>query len=82
MKNPIMTASGTYGYTDEFNVFLDVKNIGAIVTKGVTLEVRPGNEGRRIFETEGGMINRIGLENVGIEAFIAEKLPRLKEKRN
>lgn len=80
MKNPIMTASGTYGYTDEFNVFLDVKNIGAIVTKGVTLEVRPGNEGRRIFETEGGMINRIGLENVGIEAFIAEKLPRLKEK--
>ncbi len=80
MKNPIMTASGTYGYCDEFDVFFDVKNIGAIVTKGVTLEVRSGNDGKRIFETYGGMINRIGLENVGIEAFISDKLPKLKEK--
>lgn len=80
MKNPVMTASGTYGYCDEFDAFLDVKNLGAIVTKGITLEVRPGNEGRRIFETEAGMINRIGLENVGIDAFISEKLPKLKEK--
>lgn len=79
MKNPVMTASGTYGYCDEFSAFLDVKNLGAIVTKGVTLEVRPGNEGRRLFETEGGLINRIGLENVGIEAFVLEKLPKLKE---
>ncbi len=75
-----MTASGTYGYSDEFDAFLNVKNLGAIVTKGVTLEVRPGNEGRRIFETEAGMINRIGLENVGIEAFLSDKLPKLKEK--
>ncbi len=80
MKNPVMTASGTYGYSDEFDAFLNVKNLGAIVTKGVTLEVRPGNEGRRIFETEAGMINRIGLENVGIEAFLSDKLPKLKEK--
>lgn len=80
LKNPIMTASGTYGYTDEYDAFLDVKNLGAIVTKGITLEVRPGNEGRRIFETYGGMINRIGLENIGIEAFLAQKLPLLKEK--
>ena len=79
-KNPVMTASGTYGYSDEFDAFLNVKNLGAIVTKGVTLEVRPGNEGRRIFETEAGMINRIGLENVGIEAFLSDKLPKLKEK--
>lgn len=80
MKNPVMTASGTYGYSDEFDAFLNVKNLGAIVTKGVTLEVRPGNEGRRIFETEAGMINRIGLENVGIEAFLSDKLSKLKEK--
>ncbi len=80
LQNPIMTASGTYGYTDEFDAFLEVKNLGAIVTKGITLEPRPGNEGRRIFECHGGMINRIGLENVGIEAFIDKKLPKLQEK--
>ncbi len=79
MKNPVMTASGTYGYCDEFNAFIDVKNLGAIVTKGVTLEVRPGNDGRRIFETYGGMINRIGLENIGIEVFLSGKLPKLRE---
>ncbi len=80
LQNPVMTASGTFGYCDEFDAFLNVKNLGAIVTKGVTLEERPGNEGRRIFECEAGMINRIGLENVGIEKFISKKLPKLKEK--
>lgn len=80
LQNPVMTASGTFGYCDEFDAFLNVKSLGAIVTKGVTLEERPGNEGRRIFETTGGMINRIGLENIGIEAFINKKLPELKEK--
>lgn len=80
LQNPVMTASGTFGYCDEFDVFLNVKNLGAIVTKGVTLEERPGNEARRIFECEAGMINRIGLENVGIEKFISKKLPELKEK--
>lgn len=79
MKNPIIAASGTYGYNNEFEVFCDVKKIGAVVTKGITLEPRPGNEGERIFETYGGMINRIGLENIGIEAFLKEKLPVLKE---
>lgn len=79
LKNPVMTASGTYGYSDEYDAFLDVRNLGAIVTKGVTLEVRPGNEGRRIFETYGGMINRIGLENIGFEAFAQKKLPYLRE---
>lgn len=78
LKNPIMTASGTYGYNNEFDEFCDVKNIGAIVTKGITLEPRLGNEGERIFETASGMINRIGLENVGIEAFLREKLPVLR----
>lgn len=78
LKNPIITASGTYGYNNEFDDFCDVKNIGAIVTKGITVEPRLGNEGDRIIETYGGMINRIGLENVGIDGFIKEKLPILK----
>lgn len=78
LKNPIITASGTYGYNNEFEVFCNVKNLGAIVTKGITVEPRLGNEGHRIFETEGGMINRIGLENVGINAFLKEKLPTLR----
>lgn len=79
IKNPIITASGTYGYNNEFDVFCDVKKLGAVVTKGITLEPRLGNEGPRIFETPKGMINRIGLENIGIEAFLKEKLPVLKE---
>lgn len=79
MKNPIITASGTYGYNNEFDVFCDVKKLGAVVTKGITLEPRSGNEGERILETYGGMINRIGLENIGIEAFLQEKLPLIKE---
>lgn len=79
MKNPIITASGTYGYNNEFDVFCDVKKLGAVVTKGITLEPRLGNEGPRIFETHSGMINRIGLENIGIHAFLKEKLPVLKE---
>lgn len=79
LKNPIITASGTYGYNNEFDVFCDVKKLGAVVTKGITLEPRLGNEGPRIFETQQGMINRIGLENVGIDAFLNEKLPVLKK---
>ncbi len=79
LKNPIITASGTYGYNNEFNEFCDVKKLGAIVTKGITLEPRMGNEGERIFETYGGMINRIGLENVGIQAFLEKKLPVLRQ---
>ena len=77
IKNPIMTASGTFGYCFEYARFYDIKKLGAIVTKAITLEPRAGNSGRRIFETCGGMINRIGLENVGIERFMAEKLPLL-----
>lgn len=70
LKNPIIAASGTYGYNFEYNVFNDVNKLGAVVTKGVTLEVRSGNQGERLFETYGGMINRIGLENIGIYEFI------------
>lgn len=79
LKNPIITASGTYGYSNEFEAFCDVKKLGAVVTKGITLEPRLGNDGERIFETYGGMINRIGLENVGLEQFLKEKLPVLLE---
>lgn len=77
LQNPIITASGTYGYNNEFEVFCDVKKLGAVVTKGITVEPRSGNEGERVFETTGGMINRIGLENVGIKVFLSEKLPTL-----
>ncbi len=80
LENPIITASGTYGYNSEFEVFCDVSKIGAVVTKGITLEPRAGNEGHRIFETTSGMINRIGLENIGIDTFLAEKLPELRQK--
>lgn len=79
LKNPIMTASGTFGYADEFNEFIDVSNLGAIVTKAITLAPREGNNHLRIFETKGGLINSIGLENVGIHKFFEDKLPVLKE---
>lgn len=79
-KNPIVTASGTFGYADEFEDFTDVSSLGAVVTKAISLEPRPGNDHQRIFETYGGMINSIGLENVGIKRFISEKLPILKSK--
>lgn len=78
LKTPIISASGTYGYNNEFDVFCDVKNIGAVVTKAVTLAPRAGNDWQRIFEVPGGLINSIGLENVGIEKFLEEKLPVLK----
>lgn len=77
IKNPIMTASGTYGYSFEYGRFLDVTKLGAIVTKAISLEPRDGNDWKRLFETDGGMINSIGLENVGVEKFMAEKLPLL-----
>ena len=80
LKTPIIGASGTYGYVDEYESFIDLNCLGAISTKGITLEKRPGNSGDRIFEVQNGMINRIGLENVGIQAFIENKLPKLKEK--
>lgn len=80
LKNPIMTASGTYGYSDEYGDFVDVSNIGAIVTKAISLYPRAGNKHIRITETKAGMINSIGLENLGIDKFIEVKLPELKVK--
>ena len=79
LKNPIMTASGTYGYASEYNDFIDVSELGAVVTKAISLYPRAGNKHLRITETKAGMINSIGLENVGIEKFIEVKFPELTE---
>ena len=79
LKNPVMVASGTFGYAEEFKDFVELKNLGAIVTKTITLKPRKGNSMPRTCETPAGMLNSIGLENPGIEVFIKEKLPKLKK---
>ncbi len=78
LKNPILTASGTFGYAEEFEGLLDFSVLGGVVTKTVTWEPRPGNPPRRIVELPGGMLNSIGLPNVGVEQFISEKMPFLR----
>jgi dihydroorotate dehydrogenase (NAD+) catalytic subunit len=77
LKNPVLTASGTFGYGSELAPFFDLRRLGGIVAKSLTLEPRQGNLPPRIAETPAGMLNAIGLENVGVDAFIAEKLPLL-----
>ncbi|MBU4590715.1 MAG: dihydroorotate dehydrogenase [Candidatus Omnitrophica bacterium] len=77
LKNPVMAASGTFGYAKEFEGLIDLKKLGAIVTKTITLEPRQGNPMPRICETSSGMLNAIGLQNEGVENFIDEKLPYL-----
>ena len=77
MKNPVMTASGTFGYGREYQPFFDLNRLGALITKGISLKPLAGNPPPRICETAGGMLNAIGLENVGVEAFIQDKLPFL-----
>ncbi len=79
LQNPIMTASGTFGYGEEFAPFVDLVTLGAIVVKGISLEPRAGNPPQRIVETEGGMLNAIGLQNVGVEKFISTKIPMLRD---
>ena len=79
LKNPVMTASGTFGYGSEYNEFVDLNHLGGIVVKGLSLKPSKGNPPPRIVETPSGMLNAIGLENVGIDAFISEKLPFLKQ---
>jgi dihydroorotate dehydrogenase (NAD+) catalytic subunit len=79
LKNPVMTASGTFGYGKEFESLVDLNRIGGIIVKGLSLNPSKGNMPPRIIETPCGMLNAIGLENIGIETFISEKLPLLKE---
>jgi len=78
LKNPVMTASGTFGYGQEFAPYVDLNRLGAIIVKGISLAPREGNAPPRIMETAGGMLNAIGLQNVGAKAFIADKLPYLR----
>ena len=76
-QNPVLVASGTFGYAKEFERFFNVKELGGIVTKTITLKPRLGNPPQRVTETPGGMLNAIGLQNVGVEKFIEDKLPYL-----
>jgi dihydroorotate dehydrogenase (NAD+) catalytic subunit len=78
LKNPVVTASGTFGYAHEFETFMDLSRLGGVAVKGLTLKPRPGNPPPRVAETPAGMLNAIGLENVGVEAFIRDKLPYLR----
>ncbi|HDJ29308.1 MAG TPA: dihydroorotate dehydrogenase [Proteobacteria bacterium] len=78
LKNPVMTASGTFGYGREYEPYLELNKLGAVVTKGLSLLPKPGNEPPRIVETPCGMLNAIGLENIGVEAFLSDELPALK----
>ena len=79
LANPTLTCSGTCGYAFEYADFMDLSRLGAFVTKSVTLEERPGNEPARIVETRAGMLNAIGLANVGLKRFLSEKVPLLRK---
>ena len=79
LRNPVMVSSGTFGYAEEFKDFVNLKKLGAIVTKTITLKPRQGNPAPRTCETPSGMLNSIGLENPGFEVFVKEKLPFLKK---
>jgi dihydroorotate dehydrogenase (NAD+) catalytic subunit len=78
LQNPVLTASGTFGYAKEFEPFLNLNRLGGIIVKGISLEPRAGNPPPRIVETACGMLNAIGLENVGVDRFISEKMPYLR----
>lgn len=80
LKNPVIAASGTFGYGTEYSGLTEPRDFGAVVTKTITLAPRAGNPPPRVCETAGGMLNSIGLANVGFEAFKKDKLPRLLEK--
>jgi dihydroorotate dehydrogenase (NAD+) catalytic subunit len=79
LANPVWTASGTCGYTDELSDFMDVNRLGGFITKSVTLRPRQGNSVPRVVETDAGMLNAIGLANIGVDEFIANKLPLLEK---
>ncbi|MFH1081189.1 MAG: dihydroorotate dehydrogenase [Pseudomonadota bacterium] len=79
LRNPVMAASGTFGYGEEYAPYMDLNTMGAIVVKGLSLEPRMGNPPPRIMETPCGMLNAVGLQNIGVRAFIETKLPFLKQ---
>lgn len=82
MASPVLTASGTFGFGEEFADFVDLSRLGGVMVKGTTRQPRRGNEGVRITETPMGMLNCIGLENPGVEYFLADILPRIKDGMN
>ena len=80
MKNPVITASGTFGYGEEMSEFYDLSSLGGVMVKGLSLNPQPGNPPPRICETPAGMLNAIGLQNIGVRAFIEDKLPLLRRR--
>jgi len=80
LKNPVIVASGTFGYGEEYSEYFDISQLGAVTVKSLTLQPRLGNPPPRLVETPAGMLNAIGLQNVGIETYLKEKLPFLREK--
>ncbi|MCL4693325.1 MAG: tRNA-dihydrouridine synthase, partial [Candidatus Hydrogenedentes bacterium] len=80
MKNPVTVASGTFGYGAEYNQYFDVAALGAVTTKSLSLKARAGNKPPRLVETPAGMLNAIGLQNVGLDAYLREKAPFLRER--
>lgn len=79
LRNPVMTASGTFGYGEEYAPFIPLNALGAIIVKGLSLEPRAGNPPPRIMETASGMLNAVGLQNIGVRSFVEDKLPLLRE---
>lgn len=77
LKNPVLSASGTFGYGEEFSPYGDITALGGVVVKGLSLQPRMGNGLPRVAETPCGMLNAVGLQNDGVEAFLKHKLPRL-----
>src|SRR5579863_7529058 len=77
LRNPVIAASGTFGYGLEFESQVDLNQLGGLVVKGLSREPMDGNREPRLWETRAGMINSIGLQNVGVRAFVADKLPKL-----
>ena len=79
LRNPVLAASGTFGYGIEFEKIVDLNSLGGIVTKGLSREPIAGNLAPRLWHTEGGMMNSVGLQNVGVRAFVRDKLPKLRQ---
>ena len=79
LKNPVLTASGTFGYGEEFSDFVDLSKLGGFIVKGTTLNHREGNPYPRMVETPSGMLNAVGLQNKGVDYFIEHIYPRIKD---
>lgn len=78
-KNPVIAASGTFGFGGEYNEIYDVSKLGGIATKGLTLNPKEGNDGTRVYETRGGLLNSVGLQNPGVDKFIENELPKMRK---